>query len=185
VARSNAEIGIARAGYYPSFTLDASLGSAAARIGDLFNASSLVWSLGTSLAQTIFDAGATSARVEQARAGLAQASARYRQTVLSAFEEVENQLLALRILQQQQALRQEAVRAADLVERQVLNRYQAGQVNYTEVVTAQVAAFNARRSLVQAQIDRQLAAVALIQALGGGWAGLGSATGSPVAAGGI
>jgi outer membrane protein TolC len=93
---------------------------------------------------------------------------------LSAFQDVEDQLVALRILQQQQALRAEASRAADLVEQQVLNRYQAGQVNFTEVVTAQVGAFNARRALVQAQIDRQLAAVALIQALGGGWRGLGT-----------
>jgi outer membrane protein TolC len=69
-------------------------------------------------------------------------------------------------------LRQQAARAADLVEQQVMNRYQAGQVNYTEVITAQVSASNARRALVQAQIDRQIAAVALIQALGGGWRGL-------------
>ena len=181
VARANAQIGVARAGYFPSFGLNGSIGSSAASIGDLFNVSSLVWSLGLSLAQTVFDAGATSARVDASKAALEQVSARYRQTVLAAFQDVEDQLVALRVLQQQQALRLEASRAADLVEQQVLNRYQAGQVNYTEVVTAQVGAFNARRSLVQAQIDRQLAAVALIQALGGGWHGLGL----PVAAGGI
>ncbi|MCG2592691.1 efflux transporter outer membrane subunit [Ramlibacter sp. XY19] len=180
VARANAQIGVARAGYYPSFGISGSIGSSAASIGDLFNVSSLVWSLGISLAQTIFDAGATSARVDASKAALEQVSARYRQTVLSAFQDVEDQLVALRVLQQQQALRAEASRAADLVEQQVLNRYQAGQVNYTEVVTAQVGAFNARRALVQAQIDRQLAAVALIQALGGGWRGLGV----PVAGGG-
>jgi outer membrane protein TolC len=147
----------------------------------LFNASSLAWSLGVSLAQTLFDAGATRARVDAGKAGLEQASARYRQTVLAAFQDVENQLVALRVLQQQQALRQQAARAADLVEQQVLNRYQAGQVNFTEVVTAQISAANARRALVQAQIDRQLAAVALIQSLGGGWRGLGL----PAASGGI
>jgi NodT family efflux transporter outer membrane factor (OMF) lipoprotein len=174
VARANAQIGIARAGYYPSFGINGSIGSNAASIGDLFNVSSLVWSLGITLAQTVFDAGATSARVDASKAALEQVSARYRQTVLSAFQDVEDQLVALRILQQQQALRAEASRAADLVEQQVLNRYQAGQVNFTEVVTAQVGAFNARRALVQAQIDRQLAAVALIQALGGGWRGLGT-----------
>ncbi|NML45322.1 efflux transporter outer membrane subunit [Ramlibacter sp. G-1-2-2] len=179
VAQANAQIGIARAGYYPSFTLNGNIGSSAAHIGDLFNASSLVWSLGLSLAQTIFDGGATTARVDQARAGLEKSSATYRQTVLTAFQNVEDQLLALRILQQQQVLRQEALRAALLVEQQTLNRYQAGQVNFTDVVTAQVSAFNAQRTLVQSQIDRQLAAVSLIQALGGGWQGL------PAVAGGI
>ena len=123
----------------------------------------------------------TSARVDASKAALEGVSARYRQTVLTAFQDVEDQLVALRVLQQQQVLRQEASRAADLVEQQVLNRYQAGQVNYTEVVTAQVGALNARRALVQAQIDRQVAAVALVQALGGGWRGLGV----PAAGGGI
>lgn len=172
MAQANADIGIARSGYFPSFGLSGSVGQSAARIGDLFSTSALVWSLGASLAQTIFDAGATSARVEGARAGLEQASANYRQTVLVAFQDVEDQLVALRVLQQQQVLRAAASQAANLVEQQVLNRYQAGQVGFTEVVTAQVSALNARRALVQAQIDRQVAAVALIQALGGGWQGL-------------
>lgn len=180
VAGANAGIGIARAGYFPSFGINGNAGSAAARIGDLFNASSLVWSLGVTLAQTIFDAGLTTAQVDAAHAALEQSAAHYRQTVLAAFQDVEDQLLALRVLQQQQVLLQQALTAADLVEQQVLNRYQAGQVNYTDVVTAQVAALNARRAVVQAQNDRQVAAVALIQALGGGWQGLGE----PVASGG-
>jgi outer membrane protein TolC len=91
---------------------------------------------------------------------------------LTAFQNVEDQLVALRVLEQQQVLRAEASRAADLVERQILNRYEAGQVNYTEVITAQQNAANARRALVQAQVDRQVTIVALIQALGGGWGGL-------------
>jgi NodT family efflux transporter outer membrane factor (OMF) lipoprotein len=172
VAQANARIGIARAGYYPSFNLTGSVGSAAAGIGDLFKASNLVWAVGTSVAQMIFDAGATSARVDQSRAALDQAAARYRQTVLTAFQDVEDQLVALRVLESQQALRQESSRAADLVEQQVLNRYQAGQVNYTEVITAQQNAAAARRALVQAQIDREVAAVALVQSIGGGWRGL-------------
>ena len=100
------------------------------------------------------------------------ASARYRQTVLSAFQQVEDQLVASRVLAQQLTLREQASTAADLVEQQVLNRYQAGQVSYTEVITAQATALNARRNLVQLQADRQTAAVALVQALGGGWSGL-------------
>lgn len=172
VAQANTRIGIQRAGFFPSFRLTGSVGLSAASIGELFSASSLAWALGSSVAQMIFDAGATSARVDQARAGLDEAAARYRQTVLTAFQDVEDQLVALRVLQEQQAFRQQASRASDLVEQQVLNRYQAGQVGYTEVITAQQNAAAARRALVQAQIDRQLAAVALIQALGGGWRGL-------------
>ncbi|RYF41974.1 MAG: efflux transporter outer membrane subunit [Comamonadaceae bacterium] len=172
VAQANEQIGIAQAGFYPSLNLSGSAGVGAARIGDLFNASALVWSLGASLAQTIFDAGATSARVERTRAALEQASATYRQTVLAAFQDVEDQLVAARILQQQLVLRQQASAAADLVEQQVLNRYTAGQVNYTEVISAQATAASARRAVLQAQVDRQTAAVALIQALGGGWTGI-------------
>ena len=171
-AQANEQIGIAQAAYFPSFPLSASAGLGAASIGDLFRASSLVWSLGASLAQTLFDAGARGARVEGARAGLEQAAAHYRQTVLTAFQSVEDQLNASRLLQQQLVLRQDALAAANLVEQQVLNRYEAGQVNYTEVITAQVTAQNARRSVAQAVADRHVAAVSLIQALGGGWRGL-------------
>jgi NodT family efflux transporter outer membrane factor (OMF) lipoprotein len=171
-AQANEQIGIAQSAYFPSLRLTGSAGLGAASIGDLFSASALVWSLGASLAQSIFNAGATRARVEGARAGLDEASARYRETVLRAFQDVEDQLIASRILQQQLVLRQQAAQAANLVEQQVLNRYQAGQVSFTEVINAQVTAQNARRALVQAQSDRQVAAVALIQALGGGWRGL-------------
>ncbi|HVZ44716.1 MAG TPA: efflux transporter outer membrane subunit [Ramlibacter sp.] len=172
VYAANARIGVERAGYYPDIRLSASAGLAAAHIGDLFKSSSLVWSLGATLAQTIFDAGATSARVDEARAGMEEAAARYRQTVLSAFEDVENQLVALRVLQQQVSLRQQAFDAAVLVEQQVLNRYRSGLVSYTEVVTAQATSASARRALVQVQNDREVAAVSLIQALGGGWKGM-------------
>jgi NodT family efflux transporter outer membrane factor (OMF) lipoprotein len=172
VAQANEQVGIAIAGYFPSLHLSGNAGSSASRIGDLFSASALAWSLGASLAQTIFDAGATSARVEQARAGLREAAAAYRQTVLTAFQNVEDNLVASRILEQQLALRDEASKAADLVEQQVLNRYQAGQVGFTDVVTAQVTAASARRALSQAIADRNVAAVALINSLGGGWKGL-------------
>lgn len=172
VAQANEQIGIAQSAYFPSLRLSGSAGLGAARIGDLFSASALVWSLGASAAQSLFNAGATGARVEGARASFDQAAARYRQTVLAAFQDVEDQLVASRVLGQQLALRQQATAAADQVEQQVLNRYQAGQVNYTEVINAQVTAQNARRNLLQLQADRQVAAVALIQALGGGWRGV-------------
>ena len=169
VAVANEQIGIARSAYYPSLNLTGSYGSGASRVGDLFNASSSLWSLGVSAAQTLFNAGATTASVDAAKAGHEAAVARYRQTVLSAFGAVEDQLSATRALAEQLELRKQASSAADQVEQQMLNRYNAGQVGYTDVVTAQVTALSARRSLVQAQADRQTTAVALIQALGGGW----------------
>jgi len=169
VAAANAEIGIARAAYFPNIGLSGSLGSGGSRVGDLFSFSNAAWSFGLSAAQSIFNAGATRASVAGAEARHQAAVARYRQTVLTAFADVEDQLSATRVLAQQQDLRREASAAADLVEQQILNRYRAGQVGYTEVVQAQFTALAARRSLVQVQSDRQTVAVALIQSLGGGW----------------
>lgn len=169
VAAANAQIGIARSAYFPSLTLNAALSSSASRVGDLFNASNMLWSLGLSVAQTVFDAGAIGARVDAAKASHEAAVAGYRQTVLTAFQNVEDQLTAGASLAQQEGLRREASAAADLTEQQFLNRYRQGQVSYTDVVTAQVSALNARRTLLQLQVNRQSAAVALIQALGGGW----------------
>ena len=169
VAAANAEIGIARAAYFPNIGLSGALGTGGSRVGDLFSASNAAWSFGLSAAQTLFNAGATRASVLGAEARHQAAVARYRQTVLNAFADVEDQLTATRILAQQQDLRREASAAADLVEQQIMNRYRAGQVGYTEVVQAQFTALNARRSLVQVQADRQTVAVALIQSLGGGW----------------
>ena len=169
VAVANEQIGIARSAYYPSLPLGASYGFGASRLADLFSASTSVWSIGLSAAQTLFNAGATTARVEGSEAAHAQAVARYRQTVLTAFQGVEDQLAATRVLLAQQDLRRQASQAADQVEQQVLNRYRSGQISYTEVITAQATALNARRALVQAMADRQTTAVALIQSLGGGW----------------
>jgi NodT family efflux transporter outer membrane factor (OMF) lipoprotein len=169
VAAANADIGIARAAYFPNIGLSGSLGTGGSRIGDLFSVSNAAWSFGLSAAQSIFNAGATRAAVAGAEARHQAAVARYRQTVLNAFADVEDQLSATRVLAQQQDLRRQASEAADLVEQQIMNRYRAGQVGYTEVVQAQVTALNARRSLVQVQSDRQTVAVALIQSLGGGW----------------
>lgn len=169
VAAAEARAGLARTAFFPSFGLSASAGIGAGRVAGLFSASNLLWSFGVSAAQTLFDAGADRARVEAAIAASDQAVAAYRQTALAAFQEVENQLAAARTLAQQEPLRRQAARAAEQVQAQVQNRYLAGQVSYTEVVTAQVAALNARRALVQLLADRQATAVALIQSLGGGW----------------
>ena len=169
VLSANEQIGIAESAYYPSFNLNASVGAGASRLAQLFSAPSVLWALGVTTAQVLFDGGATGARVDGAQAAHAQAIARYRQVVLTAFEEVENQLTAAQTLQAQQALRVQASTAADQVEQQAFNRYTAGRASYLEVITAQTSALSARRAVAQAISDRQTTAVALIQSLGGGW----------------
>ena len=169
VAAANAQIGVQRAAYFPSLTLGTSLGNTGSSLGDLFKVSNALWSIGVSAAQTVFDAGATAARVSAAEAARDVAAARYRQTVLAAFQGVEDQLANARAQAEQAAFLKEASDAADLTEQQILNRYRAGQVSYTDVVTAQASALSARRALVQVAVNRQLSAIALIQALGGGW----------------
>lgn len=169
VAAANEQIGIAKSAYYPILNLSASAGSGASRVADLFTASTSVWSIGLSAAQVLFNAGATGARVDAARAAHEQSVAHYRQAVLAAFRDVEDQLAATRVLLALEELRRQASQAADQVEQQVLNRYNSGQVDYTNVTTTQTTALNARRALVRATADRQTTAVALIQSLGGGW----------------
>ena len=169
VAAANAQIGVERAAYFPALTLSAGATQGGTRVSDLFSLPATTWSIGLALAQTLFDAGARTARVDEARAAWEQSVALYRQTVLTAFQNVEDQLVAARELEQQQALRRTASEAADQTEQQVMNRYRAGQLSYTDVVTAQATALGARRTLLQVASSRQAAAVALIQALGGGW----------------
>jgi NodT family efflux transporter outer membrane factor (OMF) lipoprotein len=169
VAAANAQIGVQRSAYFPNVSLGASLGSSGGSVSDLLRASSTVWSLGLSVAQTVFNAGATAARVDEAQAARDARVAVYRQTVLTAFQSVEDQLTALNTLRAQEPLRREALSAAERTVQQQLNRYREGQVSYTEVVSAQASALSAQRSLLQLQVNRQLAVVALVQALGGGW----------------
>ena len=169
VAAANAQIGIQRAAYFPNLGLSASAGAASVTLGTLLRASNGVWSLGLSVAQTVLDAGATTARVEGAQAARDVAIARYRQTVLSAFQAVEDQLATIRSLTEQEGARRAASAAADRTEQLTLNQYLQGQVPYTTVVTAQVTALSARQTLSQLLSSRQAATIALIQALGGGW----------------
>ncbi len=169
VAAANAQIGIQRAAYFPSLSLSASYGGAGSSLASLFRASNNVWSLGLSAAQTLFDAGATAARVEGAKAARDVAVAGYRQAVLGAFVAVEDQLATIRSLAEQEGQRRAASTDADRVEQLTLNQYLQGQVAYTAVVAAQVTALNARQTLSQLMASRQAAAIALIQAMGGGW----------------
>ena len=169
VAAANAEIGVQEAGYFPSFNLTGSGGAAAAMLSQLFSAPARIWSLGITASETVFDAGLTRARTAAARAAYEQAVANYRQSVLTAFQGVEDELAATLVLTRQYELLREASAAADAAELITLNQYKAGQIVYTDVVVAQAAALTARRSLVQSAVARQTTAIALIQALGGGW----------------
>jgi len=169
VQAANAQIGVQTAAYFPTLSLTGSYGFAASELGSLFKSSNALWSYGASIAETILDAGARHARVNEARASHDQAVARYRETVLEALQNVEDELAATRVLAQQADLRRQASVAADAAETIVFNQYKSGQVSYADVVTAQTAAYSARRALAQSAAQRQTTAVALIQSLGGGW----------------
>ncbi|HEV8679172.1 MAG TPA: efflux transporter outer membrane subunit [Stellaceae bacterium] len=169
MAAANAQIGVAEAAFFPDITLSADAGAAAATLAKLFTASSRVWSFGSNLAETIFDAGRRNAQVEQQRAAFDQSVAAYRQTVLTAFQQVEDQLSGSRILAQQEKAQRDAVAAAREAERVINNQYRAGTVAYTSVIVAQTVALNAAVTAVNIRQNRLTASAALIQALGGGW----------------
>ncbi|HEV7385381.1 MAG TPA: efflux transporter outer membrane subunit, partial [Phenylobacterium sp.] len=149
VQAANAQIGVQTAAYFPTISLTGSYGFASSQLGSLFNSGNSLWSYGASVAETIFDAGARHARVNEARAAHDQAVARYRETVLEALQDVENQLAATKVLTQQSDLRRQASTAADAAETIVANQYKSGQVVYTDVVLAQTQAYTARRARAQ------------------------------------
>jgi NodT family efflux transporter outer membrane factor (OMF) lipoprotein len=168
-AAANAQIGIAQAAYFPSLTLSAQGGYRAPSGADLFSAPYRFWSIGPSLAETLFDAGSRSAVKAQAIAAYDAAAATYRKTVLGALQNVEDQLLALRLLDQESAVEDAAVAAAEENLRLTINQYKAGTVSYLNVVTAQTTALNDRVTALTIH-ERQLdATVQLFAGLGGDW----------------
>ncbi len=169
VAAANAQIGVQVAAYFPTVSLSGQYGVQSSAISSLFNASSTFWSLGANVAETLLDFGARHARVQEAKAAYDQAVAQYRQTVLAAFQEVEDDLAADRVLGQEIPYRLQASQAADQSEQIALNQYRAGTTDYTTVVVAQATALSARQSLLTTQSSRVAAATQLITALGGGW----------------
>ena len=171
MAAANAEIGVAEAAYYPDLTLSASYGFAGTALDSLLRASHSVWSLGPGVGDTLFDGGLRAAQVAEARAAYDGTIASYRQTVLTAFQQVEDDLAALGREAEQAQAQQRAVASAALSERLALNQYQAGTVAYTTVVTAQAAALSARQTALSIQEERLAASAALAVALGGGWPG--------------
>jgi len=169
MAAANAQIGVAVAAYYPDITLTASYGYTGSVLGTLFQASNSVWSAGGQLAETVFDAGARGAVVDEARAIYDEDVALYRQTVLTGFQQVEDNLAAQRILAQQAEVQADTVRLAQEATRLALNQYKAGTVAYTTVITAQTTELGNEETAVTIRQNRLAASVALIQALGGGW----------------
>ncbi|MGH8306143.1 MAG: efflux transporter outer membrane subunit [Steroidobacteraceae bacterium] len=180
MAAANARIGVAVAGYFPDLTLSGSYGFANTVSAGLISAPNNLWSLGGTATDTLLDFGARPAQVRQARAAYDAAVATYRQTVLTAFQQVEDELATLRILEQQVKIQEQTVKSANLAVQLALNQYRAGTVAYTAVVTAQTTALAAAQTLLGIRQNRLIASVALIQALGGGWnaASLGAKTGT-------
>ena len=168
-ANASAQIGVQEAAFYPSLNLTGQYGFNGSNLTSLFNASNSFWSLGASAAETLLDFGARKARVRQAKAAYDQAVAQYRQTVLTAFQAVEDQLAAERVLAQETPYRAQASQAADAAETIALNQYRAGTTTYTTVVVAQSTALSARTTLITNQMNRIVASLDLIAALGGGW----------------
>jgi multidrug efflux system outer membrane protein len=169
MAAANARIGIARAAYFPRLSLTALLGFESADFSDLLKSSSRVWALGPLASLPIFDGGRRKADEAGALAGYDEATAEYRQTVLDAFRDVEDNLSGLRLLAQQAEEHAQAVesarRAADLSGK----RYRAGAVAYFEVIDAERQVLNSQRAATQVARERALATVGLIRALGGSW----------------
>jgi NodT family efflux transporter outer membrane factor (OMF) lipoprotein len=169
VAAANAQIGVAIAAYYPTVTLSASGGFESSSLLSLFTWPSRFWSVGPSLSETLYDAGRRKGVTEEAQAAYDVTVANYRESVLTAFQNVEDNLAALRILEQESREQAAAVRYADRSLQLANAQYQGGITTYLQVITAQEAALLNERTAVQINTRRITASVSLIQALGGGW----------------
>lgn len=169
MAAANAQIGVNLAGFFPDLSLSGGVGNNASVLSKLFNSTSNSWSIGANLTQTLFDAGATQGRVAAARAVYDEDVASYRQTVLTALQQVEDAIAAVRVSEAEEQLRLQASKEADQAEAITTNQYQAGTVDYTTLVVSQATALNARTAAVQSTLLRLQSTVNLISALGGGW----------------
>ncbi len=169
VAQANAQIGVAKAAYFPNVLLDAAGGFGNSSFTSWLAWPSRFWSVGPSVVQTIFDAGLRRATVEQYRATYDQTVANYRQTVLTAFEQVEDNLASLRILSQSIEQQSAAAAAARRGLEEATARHKAGLDPYLNVLTAQTVLLNDQQSVVNLRVQQVVASVQLIKALGGGW----------------
>jgi NodT family efflux transporter outer membrane factor (OMF) lipoprotein len=168
-AEANEQIGIARAAYFPSLNLSAAAGFQSVSIASLFSKSSFVYSLGPTLGETFFDAGRRRGLSEQAFAGYDKATATYRQTVLTAYRQVEDNLVALRVLADEAEQQRQATASAQESERIFNNRYVGGVDTYLQVITAQTSALANERNDIDILRRRMEASVVLVKVLGGGW----------------
>jgi NodT family efflux transporter outer membrane factor (OMF) lipoprotein len=170
VAAANAQIGVAKAAYFPSLSLSGSAQySSGGTLGQLFSVPNQIWSVGPSLAQTLFAGGLHRAQVAAARAAWEQSVDNYRLIVLEGFQQVEDELVTLRVLEQQSTVEDKLVLAAREAEKLTLNQYKAGTVPYSSVITAQTTRLASEQSALTVFTNRLTASVVLIQALGGGW----------------
>ena len=169
MAAANAQIGVALAAYYPNITLSATGGFEASTAAKWFAWPSRFWSLGAAAAQTIFDGGLRSGQTAAARAAYDSTVAAYRQTVLTAFQEVVDSLAALRILEEEAKVQDEAVRAARLSVTLSTNQYQTGTISTLDLLVVVTVARNNEKTAVTILGNRLTASVLLIKALGGGW----------------
>ncbi len=166
---ANAGIGVNEAGYFPDIQVSGQYGFTTTVLKQLANARNNNWAIGATAVETLFNAGATSAKVRQARAAYDAAVANYRQTVLTAFAQVEDNIAALRVLEAQSDLDRAASEEADHAEDLINKQYQVGAVDYTTVVVAQRIALTARVAALQAAKDRLVTMIDLVSAFGGGW----------------
>jgi NodT family efflux transporter outer membrane factor (OMF) lipoprotein len=169
MASFNAQIGVAKAAYFPTVTLNGSVGYESTDTSNWFTWPSRFWSLGAGVSEVVFEGGLRRAQTAAARAAYEATVASYRQTVLTAFQQVEDNLAALRILEQEADVQQGAVKAAEQNVTVLTNQYKAGTANYLAVIVVQAQALSNEITAVSIQGRRMAAAVNLIQALGGGW----------------
>jgi NodT family efflux transporter outer membrane factor (OMF) lipoprotein len=169
VAQANAQIGVAQAAYFPTLTLSASAGFQSSTLADWLKWPSRVWSLGPSVSETLFDGGLRGATVAQYRAAEDQAAATYRQTVLTAFQQVEDNLSGLRVLMQEIHEQDDAVNASQRYVNIATDRYKLGLDPYLNVMTAQASLLGNQQSAITLRMQQLNDCVQLIEALGGGW----------------
>jgi NodT family efflux transporter outer membrane factor (OMF) lipoprotein len=169
MAQANAQIGVAVAAYYPTVTLSASAGFESTSASKWLNWSSRLWSVGPSIAETIYDGGLRRATVEQYRAQYDETVANYRNTVLTAFQQVEDNLAGLRILSQEIQEQDVAIASAQRSLKLATDRYRLGIDPYLNVITAQTALFSNQQTAVSLRIEQIVDSVQLIEAAGGGW----------------
>jgi len=169
MAAANAQIGVAKTAYFPTLSLSGSDQYTNSTFSHLISVPNRVWSLGPQLAETLFDGGLRRAQVAQARAAYDANVAAYRQTVLASFQQVEDEIVTLHVLEQQSVVEEAAVAAAREAEKLTLNQYKAGTVPYSSVITAQTTRLNSEETALSVFSNRLQASVTLIEALGGGW----------------